>query len=185
MTSVVKIATPDAIAEAGFRVLSRNPGANLAEVANAAGVTRATLHRYFPSRQALTAELAQRAIQEMEDAVEIACANSTTAGEALRDSLIALIPLGDRYGFLAHEELNHDAAIEAEFLRIQAETSEWIEAAKLEGVFDHAVPTAWINRAYDYLLYSAWDSVRAEETTPSQAADLAWRTLTSGLGTAT
>ena len=182
MNMATKLSTPDAIAEASFRVLSKNPGANVAEIAEQAGVTRATLHRYFPSRNKLVEALASRAIREMEEAVEEACRDATSAGEGLRLSMAALIPLGDRHGFLAHEQFDHDEAIEAEFSRTQAETAAWIEAAKREGVFASHVPTEWINRAYDYLLYSAWDSVRSEETTPSQAADLAWRTLTTGLG---
>ncbi|MEM9624241.1 MAG: helix-turn-helix domain-containing protein [Pseudomonadota bacterium] len=174
--------TSDAIAESGFRVLSKNPGANVAEIADEAGITRATLHRYFPSRKNLIEALAQRAVAEMEAAVEAACAEVKSAGEGLQKSLAALIPLGDRHGFLAHEQFDHDAAIEQEFIRIQGETAEWIESAKREGVFDPHVPTAWINRTFDYLLYCAWDSVRAQETTISQAADLAWRTLAAGVG---
>ncbi|MEM7219725.1 MAG: TetR/AcrR family transcriptional regulator [Pseudomonadota bacterium] len=177
-----KTATPDVIAEAGFAVLSRNPGANLAEIAAAAGVTRATLHRYFPSRQNLIGELARRALQEMEDAVALACADARSAGDGLRRSMAALIPLGDRHGFLAHEQFEHDESIEQSFASIQSETARWIDAAKGEGEFDPHIPTEWISRAYDYLLYAAWDSIRLEETTPSQAAVLAWRTLTSGLG---
>ncbi len=176
--------TADAIVEAGFSVLSRNPGANIAEIASAAQVTRATLHRYFPSRAVLVAELAKRALAEMDAAVTSACHESASAGDVLRDSFTALIPLGDRHGFLAHEHLQLDDAIEAEFLQLQATTAQWIDAAKLEGVFDQHIPTEWINRTYDYLLYAAWDSVRRQETTPKQAAKLAWRTLTTGLGEA-
>lgn len=181
MKTKAKIATADAIAEAAFSVLSTNPGANLADIANEAGVTRATLHRYFPSREHLIEALARIAIQEMDSAIEAACANVTSAGEGLRKAMAALIPLGDRHGFLAHEQLDYDDAIELEFVRIREETAEWIDAAKLEGVFDQHIPTEWINRAYDYLLYCAWDSVRNEEATAKQAADLAWRTLTTGL----
>ena len=58
-----------------------------------------------------------------------------------------------------------------------------IDRAKGEGLFDSTVPTSWIMQAFDHLLYAGWESVGAGETTPDQAADLAWRTLTSGLGT--
>ncbi len=182
MTAKLKLSTQEAIAEAGFRVFSRNPGANLAEVAELAGTTRATLHRYYPSRQVLVDELARRAIQEMDAAVQLACADSRTAGEALQYTLAALIPLGDRHGFLAHEQIDLGEHFEQDFLRIQAETAQWVEAARLEGVFARDVPTEWITRTYSYLLYAAWESVREEEATPKQAATLAWRTLTSGLG---
>lgn len=172
----------DALIEAGFQVLSRNPSAGLADIAETAGVGRATLHRYFPSREAFVSALAQLAIREMDDAVENACADSKTAGEALRDSFLALIPLGDRHGFLAHESLEHDPAIQAEFARLRRETVDLVAAAQEEGFLDAAVPTDWIVRAFDYLLYAAWESVRTDEATAKQAADVAWRTLTSGLG---
>ncbi|MEC7289588.1 MAG: hypothetical protein VXW22_05800, partial [Pseudomonadota bacterium] len=62
------------------------------------------------------------------------------------------------------------------------ETTDMINRAKREGLFDKSVPTAWIVQAYDHLLYAGWESVKAGETTPDQAADLAWRTLINGLG---
>jgi len=44
------------------------------------------------------------------------------------------------------------------------------------------ISTAWIVQAFDYLLMAAWESVRAGDVTRAQAADLAWQTLTCGLG---
>src|SRR5690606_32804216 len=42
--------TRGAILEAAARVLGRDPAASLGEIADAAGVARSTLHRYFPER---------------------------------------------------------------------------------------------------------------------------------------
>ena len=182
MTNSTRMTAHDALIEAAFVVLSRDPSAPLSAVAEAAGVGRATLHRHFSGRDELVRALAQIAIAEMDAAAETACEDVQSAAEALQRTLEALIPLGDRYGFLANEPLEHDPAIRAENRRQRRETEAMVEAAKLEGVFDTNAPTAWIVRAYEYLLCAAWESVRAEDATTGQAADLAWRTLTSGLG---
>ena len=177
-----KRSSKQALIEAGFKVLHTNPGASLAEVASAAGVGRATLHRYFSSRERLVSELAQIAISEMDTAVEEACRHSQTAFEALRDSMQALIPLGDRYGFLMHEFVEQDEAVIAEFERQQRETEELVSAIMDEGKLDRAVPVRWVVRSYEYLIYAAWDSVYRQELTPAQAGDLAWRSLIQGTG---
>ena len=182
MTNLIRLPSREAIIEAGFTVLNRNPSASLAQVAELAGVGRATLHRHFLSREALIHALAEIAITEMDEVVEEACADVKSYGEALRVSLEVLIPMGDRYGFLASEAIEHAPDLQKEFARQQHETEEMVEAAKREKVFDRAVPTAWIVQAFDYLLMAAWESVRTGDVTQAQAADLAWQTLTSGLG---
>lgn len=182
MMTSLRLSSRAAIIEAAFTVFSRDPSAALSEVARLAGVGRATLHRHFAGRDDLIRALAQLAIKDMDQAVERACANVVSYSEAVRKSLQALIPLGDRYGFLELEPLDNDPAFKKEFEQQQKETVEMIDGAKGEGLFDTSVPTSWIVQAFDHLLYAGWESVKAGETTPDQAADLAWRTLTSGLG---
>ena len=72
MTTPKRLPARQAIAEAGFELLSRNPGASLSEIAEHAGVGRATLHRHFASREALLIALAHQAIAEMDHAAEVA-----------------------------------------------------------------------------------------------------------------
>lgn len=181
MNTSTRISARDSLIEAAFVVFSRDPSAPLSVVAGAAGVGRATLHRYFSSRDALIRELAQIAIAEMDVAAEAACQKAESAEQVLHRTLQVLIPLGDRHGFLAHVPLEHDETIQAEFERQTRETVEMIEAAKTEGAFDRNVSTAWVVQAYNHLLYAAWESVRSDEATADQAAGLAWRTLMSGL----
>ena len=177
----VRKSTREAIIEAAFDAFSRDAQTTLGDIASAAGVGRATLHRHFAGRAELVRELALIAIDEMDDAAETACENVDSSGEALRRCLEALIPLGSRHGFLAREPVEDDPAITAEFERQVRETRELVVAARDEGVFDPAVPVEWIVRAYEYLLYAGWESVRAGDATPAQASAHAWRTLTSGL----
>lgn len=181
MTDPLRPKTRDAIIDAAFDVLSRDPSAPLSDVADRAGIGRATLHRYFASRDALVRALALIAIEEMDAVAEAACEDAPSYAEAFERMLTALIPLGDRHGFLALEPVDDDPAIAEAFARQQRETHDMVDEAKQEGVFDPGIPTAWIAQAFDHLLYAAWESVKAGEITHKQAAELAWRTLTAGL----
>ena len=182
MTGSVRLSTKDAIVEAAFAVFSKNPSAALSDVAERAGVGRATLHRHFACREDLMRALGQIALKEMDEAVEAACADATSYSEVARLSLQALIPLGDRHGFLALEPFSDGADMQAAYAKEQQETAEMVDAAKGEGLFDVSVPTSWIVQAFDHLMYAGWESVHAGETTHDQAAALAWRTLIHGLG---
>ena len=126
--------------------------------------------------------LCKTALREMDKAAEDACNEAIAHSDALRLSLEALIPLGDRYRFLSRESAEDHPDIAQELERQQAETRALVEGAKVEGVFAPSIPTDWIVQAYDHMLYAAWESVIAGEATPKQAATLAWQTLTQGLG---
>jgi len=182
MNTPIRLSTRDAIIEASFVLFSHNIGASLSEVAERAGVGRATLHRYFANRDELLRALALLAIEEMDAAADAASADAKSYGEALREMLYALIPLGDRHGFLAREPLEADPVLAKEFERLNQEMNELVEAAKGEGLFDAAIPTSWISQVFDSLLFTAWESVKLGKTTSAQAADFAWLTLTQGLG---
>ena len=63
MTKSLRLSSRDAIIEAAFSVFSKNPSAALADVAERAGVGRATLHRHFASRDDLMRALSKIAIK--------------------------------------------------------------------------------------------------------------------------
>ena len=182
MNKMIRPSAEQSVIAAGFALLNENPKASLADIANHAGVGRATLHRYFSGREDLIKAMAWTAIREMDEAVDAACADVTSYSDAIFRMLEALIPLGDQYHFLMREPVEDHADIAAEFARQQDEMIETIDAAKKEGLFNPSIPTDWIARAFENILYAAWESVTAQETTPKQATDLAWRTFVYGMG---
>ncbi len=182
MRDTIRPLPEDAIIKAAFELLTDDPTASLGQIAKRAGVGRATLHRYFSGREDLMLALSKTALREMDEAAERACTDAKSHSDALRLSLEALIPLGDRYRFLSRESSEDHPDIASEMERQQAETQTMVEGAKDEGFFAPSIPTAWIVQAYDHMLYAAWESVIAGEATPKQAATLAWQTLTQGLG---
>ena len=180
MSVQIRPKTRDAIIEAGFLLLSADPAANLADIATLAGVGRATLHRHFANRDELIRTLALAALSEMDEAAEQAAKDAQSAEDALRQVLAALINLGDRHGFLAHLPTGTDPEIDAEIARQAAESRAMIRYAQMEGTIDPALPESWAERQFDAVIMTAWESIRAEETTPGQACALAWRSLKQG-----
>ncbi|MEM1162159.1 MAG: helix-turn-helix domain-containing protein [Pseudomonadota bacterium] len=177
--AIVRPTSREAILEAAFQLLSETPGASLGDIADRAGVGRATLHRHFAGRADLMRALAEAANSELEAATIAAIGHIRTAEDRLRLSLAAMMPLANRHAFLSGPDVD-EAMAEA-----SAKDRSWltgeIELAKIEGVFAKDVPTFWIAEAYEGVLYAGWTMISSGEATPKQAAELAWRTLTHGL----
>lgn len=173
--------TRDAIIEAAFDLFGRDPSAPLGDIAARAGVGRATLHRHFAGRDDLIVELTRIAMEELDTAVQAAVKDAPSWTAALERSLRAVIPLANRNWFLAQERADQNPEIATALAAERAELTEAIDQARKEGAFAPDAPTPWIAAAFDSLIYAAWETVRRGELTPTQAADLAWRTLTRGL----
>lgn len=179
--TTIKLSSRDAIIEAAFLTFNENPGASLGDVADRAGVGRATLHRYFSSRRELMLALARIALQELRSAVDVATADARSHAEALNLLFAAVIPLASRQWFLSNEIVDNDPDIAAAYKRDTDELLKLIEAAKAEGAIASDLPTPWVAATYENLIYAAWTMVRRQEATPNQAADMAWRTFLKGV----
>jgi TetR/AcrR family transcriptional repressor of mexCD-oprJ operon len=166
----IRLDTKDAILQAGFDVFGKNSSASLDKVAKRAGVGRATLHRYYSSRDDLIEALAWAAMDELNKAVEEAIKDAQSYTEGLKLALAAIVPLSNRQLFLANEPLDHNPKIAEAYFK-----------DKLEGTFAKDIPSKWIAESFEALIYAAWIMVKDGEATHKQAADLAWRTLTAGL----
>lgn len=168
-----------AILNAAYDLLCRNSRASLSEIAAHAEVGRATLHRHFAGRDALLNELALRAMDELDAAVDTATQNCETALEALRLAMAAIIPLASRQVFLSQTDVPR--ALQDRFDATGKETRAAIETAMKDGSLSSGFGSDWIAEVYDALIYVAWDAVERQELTPRQAADHAWRSFISGI----
>ncbi|MEM7359688.1 MAG: TetR/AcrR family transcriptional regulator [Pseudomonadota bacterium] len=178
----IKLPTKDAIIMAAFELYIANPKASLGDIAEHAGVGRATLHRYFPSRQELAVALAKVALRDLDEAVDKATEHAESYTDAVKLMLEAVIPLADRQWFLLHEDLHGNEELDAEYQRQARETRELIEQVKQEGGFDADLPSAWIAAMIDGVVMSAWEFVGKGEATNKQACELAWKSLMQGVG---
>lgn len=84
-------------------LLTRKSTATMDEVARAAGIGRATLHRHFAGRGALVGALEDLGIREFEAALDSAALDEGPADEALRRLVEAVEPSAGLLSFLVCE----------------------------------------------------------------------------------
>jgi AcrR family transcriptional regulator len=104
--------TAGAILDAAAHVLSEQGGGNssMADVAEAAGVSRATLYRYYPHREALLDALAAKALADAAARLADAGLERASVEEAIERIVRAIAAVGDRYAVLVHERVEFDHA---------------------------------------------------------------------------
>ena len=82
--------------------------ASMNDVAEAAGVARATVYRYFPSREALLDGLAEAAVAEVETRLASARIDQVAPLEGIARAVRALVDVGDPFVLLARERQRSD-----------------------------------------------------------------------------
>lgn len=132
--------TAVAILDAAARVFSEGgTGANLASIAAAAGVSRATLYRYFPNRDALLEALVVYALSQAGDRLADAGLERATVEEAIERITRALVSVGDRYAVVASEQLKCDPAIPERLIGVPIRAV--LERGIEEGLIRQDIPT--------------------------------------------
>jgi AcrR family transcriptional regulator len=102
-SSSLPLRTPAAILATAAHLLAERRDASMSDVAAAAGVGRATLYRYFPTREALLNALAEDALGEVNARIAAAGLDQVPVPEALQRLLRAVLAVGDRYVILLDE----------------------------------------------------------------------------------
>ena len=146
-----------AILEAAARVLATGgEQASMNDVAAAAGVARATLYRYFPSRQALLDELARVAAEEAGARLASARVGELAAEEAVRRAVRALIEAGDPFTVIARERVRPDP--EQFEQRVLEPLRRLFERAQGAGEIREDIPKTWLTDALVGLVVSVLSS---------------------------
>jgi TetR/AcrR family transcriptional regulator, mexCD-oprJ operon repressor len=91
------------IVESATTVLAENRGASVAEIADAAGVVRATVYRHFPTREDLLRAIYATALGEAGKAILDAKPERGSSRTAIARVVDALLLVGDRYRILSEE----------------------------------------------------------------------------------
>jgi TetR/AcrR family transcriptional repressor of mexCD-oprJ operon len=135
-----------AILEAAAKVLAADGDqASMLDVAAAAGVGRATVYRYFPSRQALLDELANVALEQAGERLSAAGLDRVPAAEAVSRAVRALVGIGDYFVVLERERVRPDEArLEAQ---IGARLRAVLERGQANGEIRDDVPASWLTEA--------------------------------------
>ncbi|MGW2476614.1 TetR/AcrR family transcriptional regulator [Streptomyces sp. NPDC001665] len=139
-------------------LLTRKSTATMDEVAKAAGIGRATLHRHFAGRDALVRALEELGIQEFEAALDAAAMDEGTSAEALRRFVAAVEPSAGLLSFLVTEnQLWEDGDQNAGWDRLDARVAAFFRRGQERGEFRIDLTPAWLTEAlYGLIGSGAW-----------------------------
>lgn len=169
------------ITEAAISVLAEDPGACMNDVAERAGVGRATLYRHFPSREHLLAALKAQARAEAVAAVEASPVDDGTAVESIERIVRVMIELGDRYRFLHRDWTTITKDERATRERISATFRAAIERGQRRGELSRTVPSEWGVIALRGLTLAALEELGDGRLSQSDAEKLVSRIVLQGL----
>ncbi|NRQ31766.1 TetR/AcrR family transcriptional regulator [Nonomuraea sp. NN258] len=158
----------DQIMTAAIQHLNEDPTASMARLAEAVGVSRATLHRHFSSREELMIALGHRALEQWSQVQRAAgiidaaaSADPAAIERALGDLLTGLIEVADAYGFGLTD---HAMAVNPDLLRRSDELEEHeialFAAAQRAGLLHASLPPRWVSNVVYGLLVAVRESLR-------------------------
>ncbi|MEV5714769.1 helix-turn-helix domain-containing protein [Amycolatopsis mediterranei] len=169
-----------AILEAAERVLAEDAGASMEQIAEAAGLTRITVHRRFANRQALLEALAVSAKQQLIDAIEDARPAAAPALVALHRVTANVLRVKSTWRFTLSHATAHTSAAAALWEEIDGHTVELMVRARREGLLGPDADLDWARQVYYALLSEAIDKPDIQD--PDELATLVIDTLLHGAG---
>ncbi len=163
-------------------VLVADPAASLAEVAQAAGIGRTTLHKHYATRDDLLRAVGHRAIDLWEQAVAGVDDRDDPDG-GLRALVAAMIPIGPQMGFLWRTPaFDHISELGERWLAVETRCLAVVKRAQDLGSLAAGVPDWWLLQALYSIVYVAAESVVLGKLAPLDAPGLALGTFLHGLG---
>jgi AcrR family transcriptional regulator len=169
----------DGVLDAAAAVLVADPSASLAEVAEAAGIGRTTLHKHWATRDELLRAVAHRALDRWEDAIG---AVADAPDGSLLDLAEAMISVGPYLSFLwRNPSFDHSADIGDRARHAEARVRAVLERARQQGRMRADVPPYWLLHSFYALVYVAGESVADGDLAPRSAPDMVVSTFLRGV----
>lgn len=169
-----------AITEAALRVLADQPGASMAEIADASGLGRATVYRHFRTRAALVRAIQQQALETAGGAIAACGLDDLPAPVALAHAIRSLVSVGDRYRVLGQERSLDPRMLERQDT-VAGPLLATIRRGQDDGELRSDIPAPWILAAMGSLLVLALREIGSSRLSPDQAAAIVTATLLEGV----
>jgi AcrR family transcriptional regulator len=178
----VRSRTRGAILAAAASVLARDRAATLPDIAEAAGVGRTTLHRYFPDRESLIEAAVEDSIQAIYQSVAEAALHQGPSMDAMRRAVAAMVAVGDRLMFVFGDpRLLRGYRAPDGVVPPSDPVLDLIERGQAEGAFDPEVSASWIQHVLWVLVYRGCEDADSGELSRHGITATVIRTLENGI----
>jgi AcrR family transcriptional regulator len=157
------------ILDAATALLTANPGASMAEIAEASGLVRATLYRHFPTRDDLLRAMYSAALDEALQAILSSDPDQGKASDAIARIVDALLVVGDRYRILSEQRRGYPELHQKE-QAVGAPLIALLERGRKSGELRDDLPVRWQAAALGALVNEALRAVGREDVRRDQAA---------------
>ena len=171
----------EALLAAAADELSRNPEASMADVAQAAELTRATLYRHFSSRQSLLKAIQGEALSRA-SAILLGCRlDEGSALEVLRRVIDSLSKYGMRFRIILMRGSEANANFSTQRDLVFAPLVDVVRRGQREGDIQQDLSPEWVVSAMSSLLMTAVRSLPTIEKSEIAMAELVYQTLVGGI----
>jgi len=157
------------ILEAAARVLGRRPDASMADIADEAGLGRATLYRHFPTRDSLLQGAQQAGIAEMTEGIEAANLGELTVERAIARLISVFMRTGAKYAAFINQGEEHPDSVDKE--RVIRPVRDVIDRGVREGVLRADPPADVLFEMFTALLERSLRLTVSGTITPEAATD--------------
>jgi AcrR family transcriptional regulator len=148
---------PDHVLRSAAALLTRKSTATMDEVAKAAGISRATLHRHFAGREALVLALESLGVAECEAALDRARLDEGSASDAVRRLVREIEPAAGLLAFLYGENQLWEDDGDDPWSRLDARIAAVFVRGQESGEFRIDLSAIWLTEAlYGLIASCAW-----------------------------
>jgi len=180
----IKQARLNTILDEATKLMVKKPNASMHEIAESAGIGIATLHRYVESREQLMIYLGLRAIEVVSETMKDIRLDEEDCETFIPELIEALIPLGDKIYFLAHDAtVNYNREIEEADQKLREPVLHAIGLLQQKGYFRHDIDKNWVVNVLYSLLFLTWQKVIDGDIARKSAAALMVDTFYHGFKT--
>lgn len=170
------------ILNAAFEVLAQDISAPLEKVAEQAGVTRMTLHRYYNGREALLEATGLEMIRLGNEIIDEAVAQSANPLKQLELIIKNASQMGDRFHFLMHAHEIIDSEAFAPLVEgMDNKMIHIFDQLREQKLIEADMPNAWLLHLYGGVMTAAWSSLQEGSVAPRDIPTLAWKSFSQGV----